>query len=448
MAPRRKTKKQPLRVEFDKLRLLYDEAQQALDAIRNGQVDSLVVEGPNGPRLFSLEGADHSYRVLMEAMSEGAATLGEAGVILYCNAQFARLIDRPLERTMGSSIHDHIPRRFHSASKALVDRAKNSEGREEIPLVNSSGVEIPVYLSVSSIVVGDQQSSCLVATDLRAQKRSQALAAVARATRERERDLREANRVKSEFLTNMSHELRTPLNSIIGFAELLQDGEVGEVSSKQKEFLGDILGSGLHLLQLINDILDLSKVEAGKFEFHPEVVDLGRLVAEVRTRMRTISMGKNIQVVTSVAPEMGAVFVDPVRLKQVLYNYLSNALKFTATGGEISIRVEPEGSADFRISVEDTGVGVSAQDLGTLFQEFRQLDSSSARRHEGTGLGLALTKRLVEAQSGSVGATSVVDVGSCFYAILPRDAAARREPRVPTQPLLSSSPSGGQLGLG
>jgi PAS domain S-box-containing protein len=441
-----RAKNKALRADLSELQLRFDEAQQALDAIRCGDVDSLVVEGPDGPRVFSLEGADHSYRVLMEAMSEGAAILGETGTILYCNAQFARLIDRPLERTMGSSIHDHVPERFRAASRALVDRTESSEGRQEIPLLSAGGIEIPVYLSVSSIFIGDRRSSCLVATDLREQKRGQALVAAQRSTEERERGLLEASRAKSEFLTNMSHELRTPLNSIIGFAELLRDGEVGPVSSKQKEFLGDILGGGLHLLQLINDILDLSKVESGKFEFHPEPVDLLSVIAEVRVRMRTLSETKRIHMATSVVPEIRAVFLDPVRLKQVLYNYLSNALKFTPDGGKITIRARPEGATKFRMEVLDTGMGISAADLQLLFHEFQQLDSGAAKRHEGTGLGLALTKRLVEAQGGSVGASSVLGKGSCFYAILPMDAAAygTRAPRSRAQ--VSQTPDD-QLGL-
>jgi PAS domain S-box-containing protein len=436
-----------LRADISELQLRFDEAQQALDAIRSGEVDSLVVQGPDGPRVFSLEGADHSYRVLMEAMSEGAATLGETGTILYCNAQFARLLDRPLERTMGSSIHDHVPKRFRAASRTLVERTETSHGRQEIPLVNASGTEIPVYLSVSSIFIGDRQSSCLVATDLREQKRSQALVAAQRMTAERERGLLEASRAKSEFLTNMSHELRTPLNSIIGFAELLKDGEVGRVSSKQKEFLGDILGSGLHLLQLINDILDLSKVESGKFEFHPEPVDLVSVIAEVRARMRTLSERKRIRMGTSVAPLIRAVFLDPVRLKQVLYNYLSNALKFTPEGGKITIRARPEGDTKFRIEVVDTGMGISAADLERLFHEFQQLDSSAAKRHEGTGLGLARTKRLVEAQCGSVGASSVLGEGSCFFAILPREAAAREESTPIPSRVQVAGTQDGELGL-
>jgi PAS domain S-box-containing protein len=230
----------------------------------------------------------------------------------------------------------------------------------------------------------------------------------------------EANRLKSEFLANMSHELRTPLNSIIGFAELLHDGHVGAVSPKQREFLGEILGGGRHLLRLINEVLDLAKVEAGKMEFRPEPVELGRLVATVVQSLRATAHDKALSVQVSVDPGLDDIVLDPGRFKQVLYNYVSNALKFTSPMGQISVRVLPEGDALFRLEVEDTGIGISPESVARLFTAFQQLDSGASKRHGGTGLGLALTKRLVEAQGGSVGVYPAAERGSVFYAILPR----------------------------
>ena len=190
----------------------------------------------------------------------------------------------------------------------------------------------------------------------------------------------EANRLKSEFLANMSHELRTPLNAIIGFAELMHRGKVGPVSAEHEEYLGDILTSSKHLLQLINDVLDLAKVESGKMEFRPsrsispssvrEVCDIAARTrgepSVCRWRPRSIR-------------RCAAVVVDPARVKQMLYNYLSNAIKFTPAGGRVTIRILPEGPALFRIDVEDTGVGIAADDLGKLFVEFQQLDASAAK---------------------------------------------------------------------
>jgi nitrogen-specific signal transduction histidine kinase len=237
----------------------------------------------------------------------------------------------------------------------------------------------------------------------------------------------EANRLKSEFLANMSHELRTPLNAIIGFAELMHKGRVGPVSSEHQEYLGDILTSSRHLLRLINDVLDLAKVESGKMEFRPEVVDVGKLIGEVRDILRGLAASKRLQLETSLPPDLGPVTADPARLKQVLYNYLSNAIKFTPEGGRVTLSASPAGPDLFRVEVRDTGIGVSPENLGKLFVEFQQLDASAAKKYQGTGLGLALTKRIVEAQGGRVEVQSVPGRGSTFAAILPRVTALASE---------------------
>jgi PAS domain S-box-containing protein len=233
-----------------------------------------------------------------------------------------------------------------------------------------------------------------------------------------------ANRAKSDFLSGMSHELRTPLNGILGFAELMHDGKVGPVSAAHKEFLGDILTSSRHLLRLINDILDLSKIEAGKMEFRPEPVSLGAIVTEVRDVTRPLAADHGITVEVEIDPGVSVVSVDPGGLRQILYNYLSNALKFSPDGARVIIRAAPEGAHSWQLEVEDEGTGISAEDMGRLFGEFQQLDSGVTGRHKGTGLGLALTKRIVEAHGGRVGVRSAPGHGSVFFAILPGRAAA------------------------
>jgi signal transduction histidine kinase len=234
------------------------------------------------------------------------------------------------------------------------------------------------------------------------------------------RQIHEANRLKSEFLANMSHELRTPLNSIIGFAELLQDGNfAGPLQAKQKDFVDDIERSGRHLLQLINDVLDLSKVEAGKMEFRPVRIVTVDVVAEVVAIVRGSAAARRIHIATHVDDRVPELIIDPLRLKQILFNYLSNAIKFTPEDGRIEVRVTPEESHRFRIEVEDTGIGIAPADLERLFAEFHQLDSGDGKKYGGTGLGLALTKRLVETQAGTVGVRSIVGKGSVFFATLP-----------------------------
>jgi signal transduction histidine kinase/ActR/RegA family two-component response regulator len=239
-------------------------------------------------------------------------------------------------------------------------------------------------------------------------------------TKEQSHLIQEANRLKSEFLANMSHELRTPLNGIIGFAEIMHDGRVGPISKDHQEYLGDILASARHLLQLINDILDLSKVEAGKMEFKAERIDLAMVVGEVREIVRALAAQKRVKLKSEIDPAVSPVEADQRSLKQILYNYLSNALKFTAEEGEVIVRVKPEGRDRFCIEVEDNGIGIKPEDMARLFIEFQQLDSTAAKKYPGTGLGLALTKRIVEAQGGRVGVTSTPGKGSTFYAILPR----------------------------
>lgn len=232
-------------------------------------------------------------------------------------------------------------------------------------------------------------------------------------------ELQQATQMKSEFLANMSHELRTPLNAIIGFSELMQDGRLGPISDQYQELLGDILTSARHLLQLINDILDLSKIESGKMEFYAAPVEVAELVTEVRDIVRSLSSAKRLHVHTEVESDLGEVILDPAKFKQVLYNYLSNAIKFTPEEGSIIIRVVGEG-AWFRLEVQDTGIGIRPKDMDLLFKEFQQVDGSSSKEYQGTGLGLALTKRIVEAQGGRVGVESILGEGSVFFAVLPR----------------------------
>lgn len=236
---------------------------------------------------------------------------------------------------------------------------------------------------------------------------------------ENARMAQESNRLKSDFLANVSHELRTPLNGIIGFTEMLLDGLVDLSSQKYNECLKDILSSANQLLALINDVLDLSKIEAGKMDFHPVKVNLTSLFEETRDMFQPLILGKNINFIIEIDPQVNEVIIDPNRLKQVLYNFISNALKFTAARGKVIVRARSDKKMMFRIEIEDTGIGIRSEDLSKLFVKFVQLDSSSRKEYQGTGLGLALTKEIVEAQGGSVGVESIFGKGSIFYAILP-----------------------------
>ncbi len=232
-------------------------------------------------------------------------------------------------------------------------------------------------------------------------------------------ELKNAAEAKDRFLANMSHELRTPLNGIIGFAELLVDGKPGAVNPKQTEYLNDILDSGKHLLQLISDILDLAKVGAGKMDLNPEKFLLAKAIEEVCAVTKPIAQKKSIHIEVNVAPEIGDVTLDQQKFKQVLYNLLSNAIKFSHDGGKVEIRAQPHGTDRFKLVVNDAGIGIEAEDVGRLFKEFEQLESGASRHHEGTGLGLALARKIVELQGGTIGVESEVSRGSSFTVALP-----------------------------
>jgi signal transduction histidine kinase len=253
---------------------------------------------------------------------------------------------------------------------------------------------------------------------MRLMTRSELLTRTNRDLEVRSREAEEANRAKSSFLANMSHELRTPLNGIIGFSELMHDGKLGPISDQHREALGDILTSSRHLLCLINDVLDISKVESGRLTFHPEPIDPGRVAAEAIDTLRSAALERSVSVELVTEPQLPTALLDPAKLKQVMLNYLSNAIKFSPPGSLIELRLQAvEGR--LHLEVEDSGPGIALADQERLFREFEQLDTSASRRSGGTGLGLAVTKRLVEAQGGEVGVRSAPGEGSCFYARLP-----------------------------
>ena len=239
------------------------------------------------------------------------------------------------------------------------------------------------------------------------------------------RNLDQANRAKSAFLANMSHELRTPLNAVIGFSEVLEDQTFGPLNEKQMKYVCNVRSSGKHLLNMINDILDLSKIEAGKLDLRREKFPLGATVDGIIGIVKVLANKKNILLNYEIDPALKEIEADPKHFKQVLYNLLSNAVKFTQEGGTVNLRaVLSQGAGQVgmnlvQISVSDTGIGIAPEDYGKVFSEFQQIDDSYSRQQEGTGLGLALSKRLVELNGGEIWFSSEKGKGSTFTFTIP-----------------------------
>src|SRR3954462_3676494 len=344
------------------------------------------------------------------------------------------------------ALSDELQTKITPGFDALVFKA--SRGIEDIyqlTYIRKDHTRFPAVVSVTALRDAEDAiiGYVLIRTDNTARRLIQGTRLnLEQALRQKNVELEHASRMKSEFLANMSHELRTPLNAIIGFSEVLGDGLIGDMSDQQKRFIGDIFSSGKHLLSLINDILDLSKVEAGKMILDLEPVQISSLFANSLSIIREKAGARRIQLTADAPKELGSIRADARKVKQIVYNLLSNAVKFTSDKGEVTLRArrvrrEDVGALkgswagrafplpkndyeDFlQIDVTDTGIGISEDGLERIFKPFSQIDSGLSRKFEGTGLGLAMIKLLAELHGGTVAVQSAVGEGCRFSVWLP-----------------------------
>ena len=378
------------------------------------------------------------YRKLLEAAPDAILEVDRQGRIVLVNLQAERLFGYTRTELLGNRIEFLLPERLRGRHPGHRDtffehpimrpmgtglelfarRADGSEFAVDVTLSpydsDGAGRVICVVRDVTERKVAEEQIQTL---NQHLEQRTAELVATNKELELRNREVERVNRLKDEFLASMSHELRTPLNSIIGFSDLLAEQGAANFNPKQKRFLGHIQQGSRHLLELINDILDLSKIEAGHLELKYEDFEVSQAVAEVVATVRPIATAKNIDFESSVAVDL-FLYADRLRFKQVLYNLLSNALKFTPAGGRVSIEGSDE-RRDIRFCVADTGIGIPAGEQGAIFESFHQVGTTTKGVREGTGLGLAITKRLLEQHGGSIWVESELGKGSRFFFTLP-----------------------------
>jgi len=387
-------------------------------------------------------------RSLIESNIDALMTTDPQGIISDVNQQMIALTGRTRDELIGAPCKHFFtdPIRADAAINRVLTENKVSD--YELTVRARNGVETVVSYNAATFHDRDRklQGVFAAARDVTERKRLDSV------LQEKNIELEHASRMKSEFLATMSHELRTPLNAIIGFSEALKDGLMGKMSATQHEYIGDIFTSGQHLLSLINDILDLSKVEAGMMALELESVDLKSLLSNSLSIVREKAAAQRIQLELEMDENLGMALLDTRKTKQIVYNLLSNAVKFSANGGRVILRarkvprsmvclVSDEwpthgfllADSDYdefiELCVVDNGIGISKENMAKLFQAFTQIDSSLARKFEGTGLGLAMVKQLAELHGGTVALASSEEEGSRFAVWLPlRKRASLQEP--------------------
>ncbi len=377
-------------------------------------------------------------RSLIESSIDALMTTNPQGIITDVNQQMLALTGRTREALIGAPCRDFFTDPARADVAILRVLAENRLSNYELTVRALDGKECVVSYNAATFHDRDNnlQGVFAAARDVTERKLSE------RILQEKNIELEHASRMKSEFLSTMSHELRTPLNAINGFSEALRDGLMGPMSDTQQEYVGDIFTSGQHLLSLINDILDLSKVEAGMMTLELEGADLHSLLGNSLSIVREKAAAQSIMLELEAGDDLTALQLDTRKTKQIVYNLLSNAVKFSARGGRVTLRgrrvpraavgtfqeawpTHGFGLADnafdefLEISVSDGGIGISSPNMTKLFQPFTQIDSSLARKFEGSGLGLALVRQMAELHGGSVAVASLEGVGTRFAAWLP-----------------------------
>jgi len=392
--------KSSVRLELDELRQRLQEAEETLDAIRGGEVDALVVSGPGGEKVFTLEGAEHPYRVLVESMNEGAISVSEDRMILYCNSAFARMVGVPLDRIMGNDVCEFVPAEERDRLKKLIREGLLESIRAEMILLPTSGVCLPTQFSLNPVDLEGRRKVGVIVTDL--------------SQRKRQEEAEAAVRMRDEFLAIASHELRTPLSTLVLRLGLLERHAAAGDLEQVKSSVSRAKDQTERMRRLVDRLLDVSQLASGRLQLEMEPGDLGEVVKEVVERFSEDASHAKCELHLNAGRGVAA-RVDKFRLDEAIGNVISNAIKYGA-GKPIGIELKArDGKA--MLVVEDRGIGIPTEDLSRIFGRFERTTISN--NYGGLGLGLYIAHQVVEQHDGTIRAESRAGGGARIVIELP-----------------------------
>ena len=407
-----------LRNENFELKSRLNEAEDTLSAIQNGEIDAIVTpQGSNGPKVYTLKSADYLYRILVEEMSEGVATLTNDGTIFYSNAQLASMLKIPLEKMAGKKLNNFVIPEDQGTYLTLLDKGLKSRSNGEISLQSTEGRNIPVYISINS--VKDLTGLYIVITDLSEQKLHEQLKTSNKELRETQDELMDtvnkleiSNNELKNFAYVTSHDLREPLRMITSFLQLLERRYTDQLDQDAKDFIGYAVDGAKRLDSMINDILIYSKVSKGR---ELSEVNFNKVIEKVYVNLISSIEETDAEIIYDSLPTL---ITDESLMIQLFQNLISNALKYRSKEKpEIYVAVKDEGN-EYVFSVKDNGIGIDQKHAHNIYTIFKRLHTSE--EYEGTGIGLAIAQKIVQQQGGKIWVESELDKGSTFYFTIPK----------------------------
>jgi len=412
----KKTRKDTTRlVEIEGLRIKLEEAQETLRAIRRGDVDGLLVQGEQGSQVYTLQGADESYRTLVEAMHEGALILDERGTVLYGNRRMAAILGRPLFEVIGASAADFVASDLRQTFSILLKESQSGPHQQETLLRRSDQTLVPVQLSSSPAIFNGIRGICVLISDLTEHKSREADRSAEQRTAQEEirrhaTELESSNQELEAFIYSVSHDLRAPLRHIHRFSTLVQEDYANALDPEARDYLKRISLSAEQMDRLIEGLLDYSRLSRGEIVL--QIVQTAAVVKDVLGQLSEELKQSRAEV--TVDGRLEPVWGDLLLLSQALTNLVSNALKFVVPGRTPKVRIWTEDRGmKIRIWVEDHGIGISSKNRDSkLFRVFERLEGD---RYPGTGIGLAIVKRAADRMGGTVGVESEEGKGSSFW---------------------------------